>query len=182
MSHWPPPPPFMRLTISSDDPAYFALTLHPVLAVNCFTHESSTYPSHAIRLSWPSPAPTEVGGFMPAVGGCAAVEPPVVVFEPHAVIVITAAAASVPSRTHMAGASVDLILPTSPCLSLPPRVSVRAAAVDRARKYARAPTRAVSGGPRSAAHRPPSPYSGARPPAARRGRGGRCSGSTAPRR
>src|SRR5216683_2470599 len=153
MSHWPPPPPFMRLTISSDDPAYFALT-------------------------WPSPAPTEVGGFMPAVGGCAAVEPPGLAFEPQAVIVITAAAAIVPSRTHMAGAFVDLIVPTSPCLLLPPRVSLRAAVADRARKYARAPTRAVSGGPRNAAHRSRFPYSGARQPAVRHGRDARCSGST----
>src|SRR6266849_1912545 len=115
---------------------------------------------------------------MPAVGGWANVDPPLVEFEPHAVTAINAAAASVPSLTHMAGLSVDLIVPTSPCLLLPPRVSPLASLSDRARKYARAPTRAVSGGPRCAALHPRIPYSGARPPAAHRDRGGRCSAST----
>ncbi len=41
MSHWPPPPSFIRLTISSDEPAYLALTTQPVCWVNAFTHESS---------------------------------------------------------------------------------------------------------------------------------------------
>src|SRR5260370_8738688 len=119
---------------------------------------------------------------MRAVGGCAAVEPPGLAFEPQAVIVITAAAAIVPSRTHVAGAFVDLIVPTSPCLLLPPQVSHRAAVADRARKYARAPTRAGFGGLRNAAHRPRFPYSGARPQPVRHVRDARCTGSTFPRR
>ena len=41
MSHWPPPPSFIRLTISSDEPAGFWLTLQPVAAVNGSTHDLS---------------------------------------------------------------------------------------------------------------------------------------------
>src|SRR5258708_16618686 len=108
-----------------------------------------------------------VGGLMLYVGGCAAVEPPVVALEPHAVTAISAAAASVPSRTHIAGPSVDLILPTSPWCSLPPRVS------DRARKYAREPTPDECGGRRIGALRPPHWCSAARLRGARpRPRGG----------
>ena len=40
MSHCPPPPFFIRLTISSDDPAYW-LTLQPVAWVNGSTHDLS---------------------------------------------------------------------------------------------------------------------------------------------
>ena len=41
MSHWPPPPFAMRVTISSDEPPNLAFTLQPVLAVNGSTQESS---------------------------------------------------------------------------------------------------------------------------------------------
>jgi hypothetical protein len=37
MSYWPPPPFFMSATISSELPAYFALTWHPVCCSNGFT-------------------------------------------------------------------------------------------------------------------------------------------------
>src|SRR5712692_7892313 len=117
-----------------------------------------------------------VGGLMLYVGGCAAVEPPVVALEPHAVTAISAAAASVPSRTHTAGPSVDLILPTSPWCSLPPRVS------HRARKYAPAPRPRGCAGRRIAAPRRRHPYSGARPRAARPRPSGRCTGLPGPHR
>src|SRR5215472_569264 len=58
MSYWPPPPFFMSATISSELPAYFALTWHPVRCSNGFTQIGLRYPSQAIRLSWPSPLPT----------------------------------------------------------------------------------------------------------------------------
>src|SRR6266852_5797627 len=113
----------------------------------------------------------EVWGFMPAVGGGAAVEPPVLVLEPHAVTAISAAAASVPSRTHTAGPSVDLILPTSPWCSLRPRVS------RRARKYALGPRQYECAGRRIAAPRRQHPYSGAQRRAARPRPGGCCTWS-----
>src|ERR1700687_3576405 len=117
-----------------------------------------------------------VGGLMLYVGGGAAVEPPVVALEPHPVIAISAAAASVPSRTHTAGPSVDLILPTSPWCSLPPRVS------DRARTCARGPRQDECAGRRIAAPRLRHPYSGVRRRAARPRPGGCCTGSPDPRR
>src|SRR6266853_7010245 len=93
MSHWPAPPSFISVTISSDEPAGFWLTLQPVAAVNGSTHDLSAYPSHRTRFSWPSPGPMAVGGFMFAIGGCARVEPDGVVVPPHAVTATTAAAA-----------------------------------------------------------------------------------------
>src|SRR2546423_14718478 len=69
MSHWPPPPFAIRLTISSEDPAGWRLSLQPVAAVNGSAHDLSAYPSHKTRLSWPSPAPIDARGFMVAVGG-----------------------------------------------------------------------------------------------------------------
>ena len=41
MSYWPPPPERIRVTISSDEPAYFALTLQPDDFSNGFTHDAS---------------------------------------------------------------------------------------------------------------------------------------------
>ena len=41
MSYWPPPPERISVTISSDEPAYFALTLQPVCFSNGFTHFAS---------------------------------------------------------------------------------------------------------------------------------------------
>ena len=38
MSYCEPPPLRMSVTISSDEPAYFAFTLHPVAFVNGLTH------------------------------------------------------------------------------------------------------------------------------------------------
>src|ERR1700736_3358932 len=169
MSHWPAPPSFIRLTISSDEPAGFWLTLHPVAAVKGSTQDLSAYPSHSTRLSWPSPGPIDACGAIDAVGGCFAVEPPVDVVEPQAVTVIKAAVANVPSRTHMAGSSVDLILASSPCCSLPLLVSHPALVSDRARKYARAPMQAGYGDPQFAALRLQPQYSGAPPQAARPG-------------
>src|SRR5947209_13998429 len=60
-SYWPPPPLAISDTISLEDPAYFALTWQPVAASNGLTHCGWAYPSHAIRLSFPSVLPTEVG-------------------------------------------------------------------------------------------------------------------------
>src|ERR1700730_621358 len=122
-----------------------------------------------MRFSAPSPAPTELCGFMLAVGGCCPAGLPLVVVEPHAVTAISAAAANVPSRTHRGAACVDLILPTSPCCSLPLLVSHSALVSYRARKYARAPMQAGCGRPQFAALRLQLQYSGAPPPAARLG-------------
>src|SRR5882757_9267213 len=75
----------MRVTISSDVPAVFTVTLHPVDVSNGVTQSTvlsfepfSTYPAHATRLTWPSPVPNEaslamLGGFRPDPG--AAVPP-----------------------------------------------------------------------------------------------------------
>src|ERR1035437_1789462 len=109
MSHLPPPPLAMRVTMSFEEPGYIALTLHPVVAVNGFTHDVSAYPSHAIRLSWPSPAPIVVCGFMLAVGGGAADEPPLLPVT-HAVSAMTTADAAVASRNQMPD-------PEAPCLA-----------------------------------------------------------------
>ena len=38
MSYWPPPPDRISVTISSDEPAYFACTVQPVCFLNGFTH------------------------------------------------------------------------------------------------------------------------------------------------
>src|SRR3954468_7093816 len=56
-SYWPVR---ISVTISSDEPPYFALTLQPVAFVNGFTHRCFLLPSHAIRFSWPSVLPTFV--------------------------------------------------------------------------------------------------------------------------
>src|SRR5207249_9288720 len=84
MSYCPPPPFFIRLAISSEEPAYLALMTQCVWSVKGLAHESSTYPSHAIRFSWPSPAPTLSRGFIVAVGGWACVLPPLLLVVPHA--------------------------------------------------------------------------------------------------
>ncbi len=60
MSYWPPPPERISVTISSDEPAYFACTLQPLCCSNGFTHFASRYPSHAIIVSFPSPFPEAV--------------------------------------------------------------------------------------------------------------------------
>src|ERR1700694_4236942 len=99
MSHWPPPPSAMRVTISSDERASFSVILHPVCASNGAFQSGSTYPPQAIRFRAPSPGPIAVGGFMPAVGGCFVVDPEGVV-EPHAVSAIAVAAATVASRNQ----------------------------------------------------------------------------------
>src|SRR2546423_9057148 len=85
MSHWPPPPFAIRLTISSEDPAGWRLSLQPVAAVNGSAHDLSAYPSHKTRLSWPSPAPIDARGFMVAVGGCCRVLPGGGPGDPHTV-------------------------------------------------------------------------------------------------
>ncbi len=38
MSYWEPPPWRMSVTISSEEPAYFAFTWHPVAFSNGLTH------------------------------------------------------------------------------------------------------------------------------------------------
>src|SRR6266446_6972876 len=97
MSHWPTPPSFIRLTISSDDPAGCRLSLQPVATVNGSAQDLSAYPSHRTRLSWPSPGPIEARGFKVAVGGCACVLPGGVPDDPHAVRTTAPTAASAPS-------------------------------------------------------------------------------------
>src|SRR5580765_7473049 len=54
MSYWPPPPERISVTISSDEPAYLALTWQPVAFSNGLTHCGWVYPSQAIRLSLPA--------------------------------------------------------------------------------------------------------------------------------
>src|SRR5437899_596203 len=61
MSYWPPPPCLMRVTISSDVPAYFAWILQPVCLWNGLTHWGCRYPSQATMVSLPSPFPIFVG-------------------------------------------------------------------------------------------------------------------------
>src|SRR5487761_646546 len=117
MSYWPPPPPAMRVTISSDEPAYFAVTWQPVVfsndSIDGELHVGSTYPSHAIRFNLPSPRPMAVGVDMPAVGGWSAVEPGGVLAEPQAVSAMTAADTTVASRNRNPDpASVLFILPS----------------------------------------------------------------------
>src|ERR1700682_3165100 len=102
MSQLPPPPSFMRLTISSDEPAGCWLTLQPVAAVNGSTHDLSAYPSHRTRFSWPSPAPIVVCGAVFAVGGCCSVDPLGAGLDPHAVAASAATAAKLPSRIQPA--------------------------------------------------------------------------------
>src|SRR5438105_604351 len=97
MSHWPPPPSFIRLTISSEDPAGCRLSLQPVVAVNGSAQDLSAYPSHKTRLSWPSPAPIDARGFIAAVGGCCCVLPEGVPDDPQAVRTTAATAANAPN-------------------------------------------------------------------------------------
>src|SRR3954454_16065061 len=47
----------IRVTISSDEPPYFAFSLQPVCFTNGFTHWGAVYPSQAIRFTVPSPLP-----------------------------------------------------------------------------------------------------------------------------
>src|SRR5215472_451598 len=94
MSYWPPPPFFMSATISSELPAYFALTWHPVCCSNGFTQSGSRYPSQAIRLSWPSPVPTFLSTGRLAVGtACPAVPDPCGVVPPVVLLVLPQPAA-----------------------------------------------------------------------------------------
>src|SRR5262249_12670394 len=92
-----PPPSFMRLTISSDDPAGWRLSLHPVCCVNGSAHDLSAYPSHNTRFSCPSPAPILSSGFMPAVGGWAILLPVLLDVDPHAVSASATTAAMAPN-------------------------------------------------------------------------------------
>src|ERR1700686_3836879 len=112
MSQLPPPPSFIRLPISSDEPAGCWLTLQPVAVVNGSTHDLSAYPSHRTRFSWPSPAPIEAGGAIFAVGGTCSGGPLGEGLDPHAVALITAAAAIHPSRIQPA--CLTPIFTTSP--------------------------------------------------------------------
>jgi hypothetical protein len=41
MSYWPPPPERMSVTISSEEPAYFACTLQPLCCSKGLTHFGS---------------------------------------------------------------------------------------------------------------------------------------------
>src|SRR3954467_11389607 len=63
MSYWLPPPWRISVTISSEEPAYLAFTLQPVPWGNGFTQSGRVRPSHATRLSCPSPAPIDCGRF-----------------------------------------------------------------------------------------------------------------------
>src|SRR6476659_11257083 len=53
-SYWPVR---IRVTISSEEPPYFAFTLQPVLLVNGLTHCGCVYPSQTTRFNEPSPLP-----------------------------------------------------------------------------------------------------------------------------
>ena len=52
MSYWPPPPDVIRLNMSFELPAYFAVTLQPVCFSNGATHCFSVYPSQATSVSF----------------------------------------------------------------------------------------------------------------------------------
>src|SRR6266567_1550261 len=76
-SYWPPPPLRMSATISSEEPAYLAFTLQPVCCSNGLAQSGWAYPSHATRLSWPSPGPMLVGRLgLVAAPGLLLEEPP----------------------------------------------------------------------------------------------------------
>src|SRR5581483_7767964 len=115
MSHCPPPPFAIRLTISSDDCASCTLSLQPVCcsndAVDGCVHVLSTYPGQSIRFSAPSPVPIESSGFMSAVGGFCSVGL-LVVLEPQAVTAITTAAAQAASRGSLPDSSNRFISPS----------------------------------------------------------------------
>src|SRR6266702_2240519 len=81
MSYWPPPPFFISETISSELPAYFALTWQPVCCSNGFTQTG---------LRWPSPLPIflstgrpAVGTLCPATPGPCVPPPPLLLLLPH---------------------------------------------------------------------------------------------------
>src|SRR5437867_5232968 len=125
MSYWPPPPSVIRVTISFEDPAYFAWTLHPVCWTNVFVHSGWTYPSHAIRSSSPSPGPIDVWGFILAVGGWPAppplgpaVPPP----PPQAAPSSISVAQSAPNEDHLASLVRVCVMrpPPPPSVLLPP--------------------------------------------------------------
>src|SRR6185312_10395027 len=69
MSYCPPPPPAMSETISLEDPAYLELTWQPVCFSNGCTQSGCVYPSQAMRFSWPSVFPIEVGTAASCIGG-----------------------------------------------------------------------------------------------------------------
>src|SRR6266496_1210408 len=94
---WPPPPLRMSATISSDEPAYLALTLQPVCCSNGLVQSGCAYPSHATRLSWPSPGPMLVGRF-----GLVVPPPEVLVEEPPPQPLATSASAAPSTRSSTA--------------------------------------------------------------------------------
>src|SRR3954454_2655487 len=53
MSYWPPPPVRISVTISSEEPAYFALIVQPLCFWKGLTHWGWVYPSQAIILRVP---------------------------------------------------------------------------------------------------------------------------------
>src|SRR3954464_10003776 len=63
MSYWPPPPWRISVTISFEDPPYFALIWQPVCFSNGLTHCGCVYPSQAMSVSLPSPGPIFCGRF-----------------------------------------------------------------------------------------------------------------------
>src|SRR3954454_15170951 len=67
MSYCEPPPWRMSVTISSEEPAYLACTWQPVCFWKGLTHCGCVDPSHATRLSRPSPGPIFVGRFEAAL-------------------------------------------------------------------------------------------------------------------
>src|SRR6266851_10049627 len=95
-----------------------------------------------------------VGGFMPAVGGCLVVTPPVDV-EPHALITITAAAATVTATSRW-----NWLPFIFPLLSV----------LFPGRKRDQATRPAEHAGLRSPGPGPGRPYSGVLPPVTPRGR------------
>src|SRR5690348_2566834 len=161
MSHWPPPPPFIRLTISSEEPAGCRLSLHPVALWKGSAQDLSAYPSHSTRLSAPSVWPTEACGLIVAVGGCARFEPLGVLLLPQAPV-----ATATTARAQMKRNLIDF---------QPPPVC-------RAQRCAPVSRPVSPDGPQTFWHRPGRPYSDVPPRAARRGRDGRHTGWTCPRR
>src|SRR6266511_2666290 len=109
-SYWPPPPLRMSATISSDEPAYLALTLQPVCCSNGLVQSGCAYPSHATRLSWPSPGPMLVGRL-----GLVVPPPEVLVEEPPPQPLATSASTAPSTRSSTARVKRPRCLVLLPC-------------------------------------------------------------------
>src|SRR6266487_7166525 len=112
-SYWPPPPLRMSATISSEEPAYLAFTLQPVCCSNGLAQSGWAYPSHATRLSWPSPGPMLVGRLgLVAAPGLLLEEPPP---QPLATSASTVPSATSPTKRVNRAPCLVMLPPPSRC-------------------------------------------------------------------